>query len=1799
MSEVIKKSYELSLWEDVLETSPDESQSYYKELKVATIGSDTMTAPNCAFNIVLTENINGEKVLTFSIRHRYFDVFKNIEVENPFVSFLNNERKVKLYYNDTWYDFLIRESEETSEEHIFSYTAEDAFAIELGKVGYNVTFNNDLNNNQGTITKLAEKTLELTDWVVDTENSDLLQQRVKEPLYECVITSLGANFNVLNVDTNEPLEDGDIEQGETIYIFYSYVTNKNGKFIQFIREKDRNNFELDSEDVIVSTNYRIIDEASFEDNNTKIVIGDTEISIGEPYNENQGYRLVYDQLTILDPVMNRTVKLYKTEYNNTTQDIYSYSDYQYVTSAVLTSFVSLGTDFSILEDGQVQGWSAAVPSSEKIDGANKRQPLTVATYPGILESIDLTKIDNFASVRSFLELKFNNIYNELTGANAYFNSGIMDNSSTVDHIAAGERFVLRLKYATAAEQHGELEPYTEKGVGKGLRALVAKYEMGEEQFVNEDGTIDSSPAYHILTDSIILDFTDEFQVINNYINEGTFDADYSNYRIDGIVQTPSTKYCYREKNSTIDYVWDSKENKYVLKSDSDLDYYAAIATAAQSISAEHLSDPTTRIGVFLYTKDSDLIDKYIYLEDVQLTRYYEDANGDIVTIGNVPESQSIDTSYYYLKPTNKTNGKAINLYSSLNDLAAELGIEVDSIYPVYNELCEKILSIEESQSNCFNILQSLCETFECWLKLEVQHDDSGALSLDSNFNPIKKVVFKEYIGKDNFAGFKYGINLDSIKRTIDSSEFVTKLIVDKVAVDGLGTVTIQDAKSNYSKESYILNFSHYLNTGLIKDKEKCNADVQKFFEKIRELNDTVYKAEQEKIKLENALTAVKSKINVLESLIEEAQEKYTQALVNFETGTGMTYQTYVQKHNDKEEGIIDLLDNENVVETIAEIYVGAVTVNNYTGIVHNLKKEYNKLFLQFYGAKEYEVSITTAPDPTAADTYTTQLVIEDYIDGLDFSFRNDGVPSLYQEHFISNLNKRNFIATISNSYPFTHCIINKLPEGYNFLYYKGEESFVSSVTEDIDLEIYSSAATGVITKKYKLVPSQQMEEDYPNLDKIINNALEEKKELEKAFYKKYSRFIQEGTWSSNNHIDPELYYLDALQVSRVSAQPKVTYDIEVSEIHELEDFKNYYFKVGDRTYMEDVEFFGVRIDNIDDKEFITPIREEIVISKVEWHLDEPDKNTITVQNYKTQFEDLFQRISATVQTVQYNEITYPKISSVLGTNGLINKDLLSASWNNAEKINYNMSTDGAVTMEPDGILVQDLTKVSNLVKIKSGGIKVSSNGGQDWLNAIDGTGVNADVLTTGTINTQHISLMDGESPSFRWDKVGISAYGFNENKGEEEELYDFGTYVRLDKYGLYGIKNLENYVPPSLNDIKEKASFGLTWDGFFIKNSYADGYVAIDSDNDFQIVTVDEEEEFEIEPATLKTLEMESSEKQIAFPYDNCVIMGVDEVTDSGDVPITDYTYENKIITFDSSIEDGTFKIKYILKLDTIDIGGRGILEINRIKVNGNEYIGTFDYNKEEEILKLAYELNPGDKVLVGYKLERIKIGATKFVNGAPTKYGIEVRNKFGETVFETNDEGNLSVTGTINATDGVFRGSVYAKDGEFNGYISATSGLFSGAVTVGEEGSNYIVIDGNNENPFIASGNYLGNNQEGWFINGEGDATFNNVSVRGAIRTSVFEKGEIQTVGGAFMFRPSDVIERAELKKVDNRYDLVLTMKQKNSFKVGDLCKLGDTDSLQEGLKAVYMVSEVSDDGTIIVLEGAGEIFKDRIGNG
>jgi phage minor structural protein len=117
-----------------------------------------------------------------------------------------------------------------------------------------------------------------------------------------------------------------------------------------------------------------------------------------------------------------------------------------------------------------------------------------------------------------------------------------------------------------------------------------------------------------------------------------------------------------------------------------------------------------------------------------------------------------------------TDKKEIGFYTT--DL-----INYDEYKPLYNDGAQKVRAVTASESNYFNILQSIAETFECWMSLEITRAEANEEGWQEGAIKSKTVSFKNYAGNDNHASFQYGINLKDIQRTFASKNIVTKLIV--------------------------------------------------------------------------------------------------------------------------------------------------------------------------------------------------------------------------------------------------------------------------------------------------------------------------------------------------------------------------------------------------------------------------------------------------------------------------------------------------------------------------------------------------------------------------------------------------------------------------------------------------------------------------------------------------------------------------------------------------------------------------------------------------------------------------------------------------------------------------------------------------------------------------------------------------------------------------------------------------------------------------------------------------------------
>ena len=692
--------YEVSLWmrDRNFATVGGINKAYFQDKRTCVLASDTFYSDGKIFNIIFTEKTDGSRNLTFSLFKSY--ILEGMITYNLFYNLLNNESLIKLFYDNEWYDFLIKGIDEDKETNLITYTCTDAFVDELSRTGYKVTLDTELENNFGTVTELATVILDGTNWSVDENLSDTIIQKLNSPLY--IATALASvtvepmtNDFDSNLITTIPI-------GATFYYCYNSFHNRESE-LQIIYRIDEQ-YLYDDDFIIYNCDNFIAKNITFAEGLT-VAIKQNNVSIIENDSadlaELQGKRVVKAQLNQYEVNSQKYVLLYK---DGDGHDVYGYTESEYITGDSVQNVVTNNKNFVDLSGFKYK---------DGLDFSTLLYPVYDDSTPANL------RIWLNATKKQYLKVKF-------TPTNALIcNTGIADSRASIGTLTVGEDYTLKFKYDS-----GTIPGSTTNG----LNVIVCKYTL-----VNSVFTLDASPYFTF----------NNLTLTNGYYTQ--------------------TLPC----------------NKTAIKAD------------------------LTSIGIFVVPKNSAL-NTFYFLEDLQLFKTVFDTNNVQIFPETVVTSEA-KTKYTYFNLIQDEIGE-----DAINYLYVDYTPDT-TLTPQYDSAYNKISSLSEAKSNCFNLLQKLAETFECWLKISVAHDASGALTLDANYDPIKTVYFKNYFGIDNPVGFHYGINLNNTQRKIVSEEIATKLIVENNDNQYLpdGMCSIVRAADNVSKEGFILNFNYYINKGVL------------------------------------------------------------------------------------------------------------------------------------------------------------------------------------------------------------------------------------------------------------------------------------------------------------------------------------------------------------------------------------------------------------------------------------------------------------------------------------------------------------------------------------------------------------------------------------------------------------------------------------------------------------------------------------------------------------------------------------------------------------------------------------------------------------------------------------------------------------------------------------------------------------------------------------------------------------------------------------------------------------------------
>lgn len=1397
----LNRPYEISVWDDILEGEE------FVEKRLGVIGSNEMLSQSRALNSQLGRNVNGTRTFQFEMYHYYIDNVTGKRIENPFVGWLVSERKVKLHYKNKWYDFIIKDIEENSQTYLCKYKLEDANVQELSKNGFGVTLDEKMSNNLGNPETLANIVLADTDWKVQSE---IFVQTVEESLVWVTIPSGQKIIHLLDQDTNstEGLQKGVTVDSKTpsletdgnehqVLAFYSSCTGKPHRF-QFIYlpDFDKSDEELEAEKIF---NYGITKDKNgrvknqncqyyieFEPTDYPKNIDDDGFYLpnnftlfrrgdGYLYTGARGNKYSFSHQTIYSPTLDRYIYKYhkwnketerfEVDENGKRKEFYGYYDIECYSPTLIQNFVT-NPNFD-----STTGWIGT--KSNKDDTA-----ATVRNVYGYFDGdkfidtadqlIDGTFNPNNTELASYLEIK-------LEDANSLvINSGPYDNRITIKNMEYGSQWMI---YSDIYDSQGEST--------SSLNITLAEYTYNS-----------GDDCYSTPTDPRI-----------------TFDQDGSLYT-----------------------VTDTTFTKDTFKNDSQV--RIGISGA---------------VGTY-YIKTFEFFRYVVYKEEAGVKKYIRP--NDYSTQSDLLEKNVVKNFYKYF------SAEQLKKATSQDDLEFELETEelsYTTYVPVYNDGAEKIRSVSAKESNYFNILQSIAETFGAWLEIDVEHNSDGSIKIieetKQDKNGIETSVkrkakwarFKNYVGKNNYANFRYGVNLKDIQRTYASKEIVTKLMVkpnsNQHANNGMCAIGRADA--NPTKEDYIYDFRYFNDRGMLNSdrylsdvyvlEDNCLVDmpdnwIDQYVNKkldidsVKEINQYYNSTDGYYIKikeLNNKITHISNDIIIpMQEELVRLESNYAVAEAGYKSATENIRKS---KENFKKLTGIAITDHIKNIKEVKIDSTNAYGQYDQSGHINYIESDY------------WEVT-SVSKKINVGDNSEIYVAIE-------FKKKKGDVPSFGPELVIT-LNP--IITTDSSSNTvqiFTLTIDNEKDDDYDNNTFPTEENTWSKKTPDDGYEYATKTFTVVIdslignstSKREKLaeyatfidnektykgqmvslqveIKNKTSELNKQNL--VLSQLKEWKSSLNLAFFSKYSRFIQEGTWIDEKYSDDNLYYADALSVMFNSCYPKVAYTINTIVVNSLPGYEGFVFELGDSTYVEDAEFFENE-------------KEEVVITELIEFLNEPDKDQIKVQNFKNQFQDLFQKITATVQQAQYSTGSYEKAVALAEASQSRKQQFLTDALSG---INSKLTTAGqqSVVWGNDGITITDLSKPSEQIRMIGGAILLKGqdeNGEEIWTTGITAEGMSANLIRTGILNANEISIMNGKDPVFRWDAFGISAYDYLvSGTGQDAVISGINQnkFVRFDKYGVYGINGLadgSSWHPKNIDDIDKLATFSLTWEGLKVVGS--------------------------------------------------------------------------------------------------------------------------------------------------------------------------------------------------------------------------------------------------------------------------------------------------------------------------------------------------------------------------------------------
>lgn len=1402
---ILKKEYELSVWD---ETLGEKGQK--EEIKRAIIGAHDMEYLGRATSLKLYRKINGTSTLTFQLPSKYFDSELGEYIHNEFCDYLFNERKLKLKYDGEWFEFYVKNISENKQfkSIMYQYSCEDAFIDELARNGYGITFDTELYNNVEEIGIFTNQILKDSIWDYDaTKNWGDFTEYSEEKCFKIPVSQFKELIgHKLNYKLNEQIdnvytkESRQLELGDDLARQKKYFWD-NGNFdkgLVLLGEA----IEIEN-DGYIYVPYSCLDFCYIKEKKDDYAA--TEFAAPWP-EDGRSYCLAPSSI---DPTS--LIQFIAIPRNAQVQidesGLLVNKDYSYVmtlkewNSCVNTGyFYDIENNLTILE-AATKTSNACVYYEDYLESINDVEVI----FGKKISITDRTEINIDDDINQYVT-----VYNKEDKTSEYLEMYTSDDwvlDEEPYRICSYERTrVIVPQLARNLIQNG-----TEIADTSGWNVMAITAEPGEISS-SIDLRYEESVDDNEITKSNGLILNTCYYLNNDSDNQNSSFRTFLNFGITGQEEK------IEKEQSYVLYI----NGEWVNKSESTNSAGSSIYTAADDIE----KDLVIIIGEGEYNSNGDYSispEKRIVFK---INSFSNKSNKNYYFIRSMINIENPYFAIQFDKNTifNLTTAQFFKAYTKGLDFFPK--DEVKYKYTGRDIFFNKKEWIEGSK----NLFYRIADKTEFLLETDIIEGDSYAYKkyfrqqLQYLENDVQKT-------KDTFKLKSY-LNNDIESNGLDPTSYTEndyKVITDYIDLNKcpyynhLAEVAEDDCLhcegngicmyQKYGYCPYLFQTQKHCRKIRTLSGEKSNRfNLTQELSKVFEVYPIYYIEHKEngKIEKDNEGKMIKRVFYITEKGMENKLGfRYEKNLSNISrtfdskeivtklyvedvdselSKTGLCSIKTAEDNPSKDSYIIDfsyyilkgLLDKD---KTNADLYGIDAKDMGYLKTLGYYNKKYDEFSNKIINLQnESFTELTANIEVNLTGIETAQQEMNKIKKNLSKYSQNRNNQSTlleendtYKSYKIKYNEQKNILLGLIES--------TFMSEGNQYGYFNEKDEYIevrggtpATVLELIDKIGFKTFKKKYLdTFKYKSFGMMgQYVEEYLQIQKWKKERakyLKKINDLSLAFYQKYEPYLKEGTWSDSNYLSDNTYYFGAKEVAKQGAIPKITYNIFVVDLAALDS--DYVFNIADTTYIEDIETFGIN------PKTGLPNRLKVIISGITYDLDIPTQNSIDIQNYTSQFEDLFQQVTASVQSLSFNENIYKRSSNFTSTQNITGESLQGGLAEN--QLTLLETDENNLQLDHTGQHGSDINNHNNKYKFNGQGLFFSNNGGQTWNTGVTPKGINADYINVGTLDASKIQIVDGNYLYFLWDKSGITAYRTPQATKGNVLFQDF---AKFNKYGL-------------------------------------------------------------------------------------------------------------------------------------------------------------------------------------------------------------------------------------------------------------------------------------------------------------------------------------------------------------------------------------------------------------------------------